>query len=103
MRQTTFIEAIQPERTVCIESLNKKFGDLFTMLLQAPAYEEDGGTIGMTTNSDVSKLSINLAKGQNRVSSFIQVKTYKSVEEVKGKVGQDSLRRNGSGKKVSYS
>jgi len=48
---------------------------------EAPAYEEDGETIGMTTNSDV--------------------KTYKSVEEVKGKPqGPDSLRRNGSGKKV---
>jgi len=47
----------------------------------APAYDEDGETIGMTTNSDV--------------------KTYKSVEEVKGKPqGPDSLRRNGSGKKV---
>merc|ERR1719400_1881050 len=47
----------------------------------APPYEEDGETIGMTTNSDV--------------------KTYKSVEEVKGKPqGPDSLRRNGSGKKV---
>ena len=34
---------------------------------------------------------------------WAQVKTYKSVEEVKGKLGQDSLRRNGSGKKVSYS
>ena len=31
----------------------------------------------------------------------LQVKTYKSVEEVKGKLPQDSLRRNGSGKKVS--
>lgn len=48
---------------------------------EAPAYEEDGETIGMTTNSDV--------------------KTYKSVEELKGKPqGPDSLRRNGSGKKV---
>jgi len=47
---------------------------------EAPGYDEDGETIGMTTNSDV--------------------KTYKSVEEVKGKLPQDSLRRNGSGKKV---
>ena len=32
-----------------------------------------------------------------------QVKTYKSVEELKGKPqGPDSLRRNGSGKKVCF-
>jgi len=48
----------------------------------APPYEEDGETIGMTTNSDV--------------------KTYKSVEEVKAKSqdGDSLLRRNGSGKKI---
>ena len=40
---------------VCI--LKKKKGEKknsFKILLQAPAYDEDGETIGMTTNSDVS-------------------------------------------------
>ena len=41
------------------------------------------------------------SKSQASVWPFVQVKTYKSVEEVKGKLPQDSLRRNGSGKKVS--
>ena len=80
-------------------------------MLQAPAYEEDGETIGMTTNSDVSShppriwqnSSIKCINPSLRkiIQKRTQVKTYKSVEEVKGKPqGPDSLRRNGSGKKV---
>jgi len=47
----------------------------------APPYDEDGETIGMTTNADV--------------------KTYKAVEEVQRRSGSsEKLRRNSSGRKV---